>query len=144
MATTYFVGKASQDANGAFFNQPKYIENGSISVVSQFTPATCVINDVYNVAKVPAGAVITDVSLDTADLDSGTAITLSVGDATTVNRFISASNVGQAGGIVRLSVQGGLGFVYTTDTLIQVKVIAAPTGFTAGLITVAITYTMTP
>lgn len=104
-----------------------------------------VINDVIQMVKIPKNAVVDEVILGTDDLDShGTpTITLSVGDGTTVNRYITESTVGQGGGLVRLSNVDGMGYTYTAEDTIDVKVIAAPaTGATSGTISLTVIYHM--
>lgn len=73
---------------------------------------------------VPAGFVVTGIVAVASDMDSGTALTLSVGDAASGTRFLNASTVGQAGGIVTAftTPAGGtnLLFAYSVDTEILV------------------------
>lgn len=77
-------------------------------------PTTVQANDILELARIPGGCRVTEIVLDSDDLDSdGTpAITLDVGimsgnwgdpsqSRTCGAEFFSASNVGQAGGVAR-------------------------------------------
>ena len=107
--------------------------------------AALVVNDVIQMVKIPKGARIVDAILGTDDLDSGgsPAIILAVGDGTTADRFITGSTVAQAGGVTRLSQVDGIGYVYTAEDTIDVKVTTAPaTGATSGTINLTVVYDM--
>ncbi len=125
---------------------PKYLHNGDITVVATITPAAAATNDIFQMLKVPAGTSIVDMTLDSDDLDSNGAptILLDVGDTTTANKFIAASNVAQAGGVARASAKGFVGVTYASDTIIQIKVNTGAATFQAGSIRLAVTYTMDP
>lgn len=101
-----------------------------------------VINDVYQMIKVPNGARILSWTLGADDLDSSTGITLSLGDGGSTARYVSASTIAQTGAApVNALLKTGYGYVYTADDTIDVLVAAAPTGtFAAGTIRVAVTY----
>jgi len=105
------------------------------------------LDDLIHMVKIPAGATLLDVILDVPDLDSdgSPAITLSVGYTGALEAFISQSTVGQAGGIVRLSVPGGSQKLFAAADTIQVSAMAAPaTGATEGTIKLTALYTMDP
>lgn len=140
MATTYSSSQAASNVN------PKYLHAGGIVRSATFAlSAALVLNDVIQMFKVPSGATIHEVILGTDDLDTnGTpTVKLDVGDTTTANRFISASTVGQTGGVARMDQQGGVGFKYAADTMLQVKVNTAPaTGASSGNVTLTVTYSM--
>ena len=109
--------------------------------------AALVIDDLIHMVKIPAGATLLDVILDVPDLDTDVspAITLSVGYTGALEAFISQSTVGQAGGIVRLSVPGGSQKLFAAEDTIQVSATAAPaTGATEGTIKLTALYTMDP
>lgn len=100
-----------------------------------------VINDVYQMIKVPAGARILAWTLGADDLDSGTTITLSLGDGASTARYVSASAIAQTGAApVNALLKTGYGFQYTTDDTIDILVAAAPTTFVAGSIRCSVTY----
>lgn len=100
---------------------------GLNAVTATYNVATAfVINDVVQMVKVPKGAKILEIILACGELDTGSnSLTLSVGDGDEAARFIAASTVGQAGGVTRLAVAGGLGYVYTANDTIDVKAAAA-------------------
>ncbi len=116
----------------------------NIATAGEGGGTTLIINDVIQMVKIPKGATILDLILDSADIDASTTLTLSVGDGTTPGRFILESTVGQAGGIVRLSVTGSTQYAYTADDTIDVKVIAAATStaVTAGILKLTVFYSM--
>ena len=119
---------------------------GIVSVTSKYTlTGALVVNDVIQMAKIPAGAVIQEVVLSCTDLDtaSSPAIVLEVGDDGDTDRFIGASTVGQAGGVTRLSAHAGHGYQYSAANTIDVKVATGPTtGAATGTITLTAIYTM--
>lgn len=113
-------------------------------------------SDVIEMLVLPAGHKLVDAVLDTADVDTGgsPAVTLHVGtmagtpyDATFASRdvtanIISASTVGQTGGVARASVTGFTKIAaQDTDRSIGVKCGTAPaTGTTSGQIALTIWY----
>lgn len=106
--------------------------------------AALALNDVIQMVRVPNGARVIDVLLAAADLDTNgvPTITLSVGDGGATARYVSASTIGQAGGIANgISVSTGFGYVYAAEDTIDVLVAAGPaTGATSGTIKLAVTY----
>ena len=140
MATTYSSSQAAANV------PPKYLHAGVIVRSATYAlSAALVLNDVIQMFKVPAGATIHEAILASDDTDTNGTPTIKydVGDATTANRFISASIIGQTGGVARMDQSGGVGFKYTADTIIQVKVNTAPaTGASSGNITLTVSYTM--
>jgi hypothetical protein len=100
------------------------------------------VNTLLGSVRIPAGAEITGVKLDSDDLDSnGTPlITLSIGDAGNDSRLLAANTLAQAGGVVNTPAKGALGYLYTTETLVQVKVKAAAATGQAGTIKYLIEY----
>jgi hypothetical protein len=91
--------------------------------------------------KIPAGATVLDLIFDCAVMDASAALTLSVGYTSANTAFINVSTVGQAGGIVRLSVTGGTQKAFTADDTIQVKVGTGPTDTTLGAMKLTVFYT---
>jgi hypothetical protein len=102
------------------------------------TEAALAANDIIDLGPIPAGYEPCDVALITDDLDNGgsPAITLSVGilnagktdlGAGATDTFISASNVGQAGGIARAtSANVYLSGASGSERRLGVKVVAGP------------------
>ena len=109
-----------------------------------------VVNDVIEMIKIPKGATVLDVKLASDDIDGGSNLTLSVGDGSVVDRYIKDSTVGQAGGVAVYGsgVSGAmgnavnLGYTYTADDTIDVKVTTAPASDGIGSITLTVLYTM--
>lgn len=100
-----------------------------------------VINDVYQMIKVPLGARILDWTLGSDDIDTATGVTLSLGDGGSTARYVSASTIAQTGAApVNALLKTGYGYVYTADDTIDILVAAAPTTFAAGTIRCSVTY----
>jgi hypothetical protein len=102
-----------------------------------------VINDVYQMIKVPLGARIIGWTLGSDDIDSnGTPlITLSLGDGGSTARYVSASTLAQTGAApVNALLKTGYGFVYTVDDTIDILCAAAPATFAAGTIRCSVKY----
>ena len=70
--------------------------------------------------KVPAGFTVTGIIAVPTDMDSGAALTLSVGDAASGTRYLNASTMGQAGTTTTTLASTGLLFLNTVDTEILV------------------------
>jgi hypothetical protein len=105
------------------------------------------LDDLIHMVKIPAGATLLDVILDVPDLDTDVspAITLSVGYTGELEAFISQDTVGQAGGIVRLSVPGGSQTLFAAEDTLQISATAAPaTGAATGTLKLTAIYTMDP
>jgi hypothetical protein len=100
--------------------------------------------DIIHMVKIPKGATLLDVLLDTSDMDAGTDMLLSVGYTGALTAFISSSTVGQAGGIARLSVAGGSQYKFTDDDTIQVEVTVAGGTTATGTMKLSAWYTMDP
>lgn len=151
MATTY---KSTEITNG--YAIPAPMTGAVAEVVCHFVQtAAFVINDIVQMVQVPNGYQVTEVKIDTQQLDTGTpSITLDVGDATTPAAYISASTVGQAGGVAGASVGGftnNTPYAIATSggnagtTIIQVKVHAAPgTGTTNAKMNLIVRYVQDP
>lgn len=78
-------------------------------------------NDIIQMVKVPAGAIVTDVTLITGDL--GTSITADVGDGDTEDLYISAGDVATAAAVIHMESAGlaGVPKVYSAADTIDVK-----------------------
>lgn len=94
--------------------------------------------DVVNLAKLPANHVPVDVIIDTAELDSGTAIVLDIEiyDPVAVASYpvIAGATVGQAGGVARLDLADALNMApVDNDCYLRATVATGPTtGTTTG------------
>lgn len=86
---------------------------------------------------VPAGFVVTGGYMIASDMDSGAALTLSVGDGALGTRFFNASTVGQAGGFVAVTASIlNTGFAYTADTKILITCTLQGSASVAGTLDV--------
>lgn len=109
-------------AGGVVCNEGEYL-----------VPSTLALGDIVKLALLPAGHKPVDVILESADLDSATALVMSVGvvndagtDLVASTNFITASTVGQAGGVARAAVVDGLQLAASSsDRAIGVKVTTA-------------------
>lgn len=136
--TTYTTTKTDS------VSDPTKANIGIMSVWATVETTALTTGTIYQMVKIPVGATIVKVTLATDDLDSNGSptITLSVGDGTTPARFISASTVGQAGGVVREDVVAGVGYKYTADDTIDVEVTNQAATAAQGTITLAVLYAM--
>jgi len=89
--------------------------------------------------RVPAGFIATGINMTVPDLDTGTTLTISVGDATIAGRLVLASTVGQAGGSVTSLATTGQYYQYTVDTDILLTFPAASTAIPASATSANIT-----
>lgn len=97
--------------------------------------ADLVTGNIIEAFVVPAGFTVTGIIASSTDLDAGTnAMTLSVGDAGSGTRFLSASNIGQGGTSTQTLASTGLLFAYTADTKILITITLGPTVAAAGTI----------
>ena len=132
MATTY---------NAVNYSQPPYYgaPMAGVTMCREFSflaSVALVINDVIRLAQIPAGVFLEDFLVDFPDLDTATTMTVSLGDNTTANRWLSASTIAQAGGKVNGLVTGiaaTLPAYFSTADSFNAKVIAAPTGGTSAI-----------
>lgn len=118
--------------------------NDITAVWESYTLASATLNDTYTMCKIPAGATVLDVVFSSADVDSnGTpTVKFDVGDSGSATRFISATTVGQAGGVARMDQAGGHLKTYTADDTVIVKINTASATFQAGAIKVGVIYSM--
>lgn len=144
--------------------QPRALPQGfGVSVISIQSQTTQLVpNDTINMVQIQAdpslgpngGPVVQNVTLDCDALDSGTTLTLSVGDSVNANRYFSASTVARAGGYVQPTLGGILGYApfggaffstYTTVSnatyTVVVKAVASATTWANGNIRLMFEYT---
>ena len=131
--------------------QPRALPTGIVPVISTFlmtVAAKLATNDLVNMLNIegdPAiiggGPSITGMALDCDQIDTGAGVVLALGDATTANRYITGSTVGQAGGYATPNQAGVLGYqpflttfnAYPTASLaLYTIVLKATTGVTTG------------
>lgn len=100
--------------------------------------------DSANVLQLPIGAIVTGVVIQSDDMDTNASptITLNVGDAGSATRYISASNVAQAGTAAVATAATGLLYRVTgnNDTMVRVAVAANAATSAAGTVRVLVTY----
>lgn len=144
--------------------QPRYLATGAgVKVYSFLALAALVLNDTINMLNLEGnpvhvgnGPTVEDMTLACDKIDTGNVAILDVGDATVSGRYITGSNVGQAGGVARLNNAVGVGYqpfvnAYTNpDTLsnqlytVVVKCTTAPNAFQAGTIRLVAEFTYNP
>lgn len=100
------------------------------------------VNTLLGSVRLPLNAEIVGIVLDSDALDSNGSptMTISIGDAASDARLLAANTVCRAGGVVVTPAKGAIGFQYTAETLIQVKVKAAAATGAAGNIKYGILY----
>lgn len=109
-------------------------------------PTGLVLNDIIQMVKIPAGATVLDVKLSSTATDTGSvpALRLEVGDGDDPNRYITASDIGVAGGIAVLNAQAGHCYAYAAEDTIDIKVSTAAHVQAAGTFRLDVVYTMEP
>lgn len=115
-----------------------------VALVSDITLAAATdpmaTGDIYVAGVLPANMRLIDAMIVAGDIDTATALTLTLAallqdftDIVSNSNIITASTVGQAGGVARASVAGGLQVdPSTSDTWIGIKLAAGATGLNAG------------
>lgn len=121
----------------------KYDEKCVYSVTGTFAlGAALALNDVIKMCPVHKGVRVIDVVVSSDDLDTGTAIMLTVGDTDGTpdpDRYITASNVGQAGGVARMNNGVGHHYRFAEQGTVDVTVSTGPTtGATSGSVKVTV------
>jgi hypothetical protein len=109
----------------------------SAIVATVAVPATFTTTDVAQMCFLPAGFRVLDMTLKSDDLDSATTITLNVGDAGSATRYFSASTVAQSGTAGHETLAGGIGYLNTARTRVDIVPNAGP-ATTAGNITLIV------
>lgn len=98
--------------------------------------ADLALNKTVGLFIVPAGFVLTSVSVVVPDLDSNgsPALVFAIGDASDDDRFITGATTGQAGGTNTTLASTGLNYEFTADTEIVWKSTTAAATGAAGTI----------
>lgn len=116
----------------------------SVAEAISVTAAQLTLGALFGNIRVPKGAEIAFVQLDATDLDTGgsPSITLEVGDAGDTDRLLAANAIAQTGAapVGPTIAKTGFGYRYPDETLIQVRVAAAPATAAAGTIKLAVHY----
>jgi hypothetical protein len=92
--------------------------------------------------EVPAGAIITSASVDATDMDSGSALILTLGDAGSTTRLITSINAQAA--VLATMPAGTLFTKYATKTQIRLYVGTAAGTAVAGTAKVHVSYFVDP
>jgi hypothetical protein len=133
MAT--FTSTAAQSNAPAFYNV-----NGAVPRVVQRSFAIALsAGDVYQMVKVPVGAVITDMIV-AFDLLGGGNATCTIGDGNSANRYFASLSTG-ASGTTRMSLPGGFGYAYTAEDTIDVTFSTVTSASAVGVVKLVVTYT---
>ena len=117
---------------------PKWLPDSSgVNLVATYTFTTSVVlnaGDTITLMTIPPGVAVVDIAVDSDPLDTGGAITLSLGDAAVPNRYLNVSTVARAGGYVNSNTRGWLGtFTYSVNTPLLLTVGTGGSGsMTAG------------
>lgn len=141
-ATTFTSSQAASTVN------PRTCENGLCYACGSYEiTAALVVNDVMQMVRVPAGAYIQEITLQSDDLDTaGPAIVLDVGDGSATGRFIDGCLSAQVAAndvVCRINVMDGLNYTYAAEDTIDVLVETAPTtGTTSGTVVLCVVYGM--
>lgn len=99
-------------------------------------------SDVIQMVKIPAGATIIDL-IASASASVGATASATVGDGNDVDRFITASQLGQgAAQLVAMNAATGHGYKYTADDTIDIRYASVATPATGAVLTLTVTYTM--
>lgn len=153
MAQT-FTSTACQTfgTTGFFINPPKYIEEGYIVRAATLSLSfSATVSAVLQMVPIPRGAQLHDVILQWDGLGSASYV-LKVGDSGNVARYIvscSATSSGVcrlgqniAAGALTTDANGGMGYSYSADATINVKVQATGTTSAQGSVRLTIMYSM--
>jgi hypothetical protein len=125
-------GKTSTSSNQLVF------EGETIAV----TTAQLALNTLLGSIRIPKGAEIVSIILaaDAMDSNGSPTLTMSIGDAASDSRLLAANSTPRAGGVVNTPARGAVGYQYTADTLVQVKVKAAAATAVAGTLQYGVFY----
>lgn len=119
-----------------------------IHAYAEYTLTTWATNDYVEMVRVPLGAIITGVTVYSDDIDSNGSptATISVGDASSATRFISASTIPQAGGFTSTvaSGTGAMFYKYTAEGVIRCTAGTGSATFAAGTIKLKVSYLLDP
>lgn len=110
-----------------------------IGRVVTLSAADLVTGNTVGAFKVPAGFTVTGIIAVASDMDSGAALTLSVGDAASGTRYLNASTIGQAGTTTQTLASTGLLFLNTVDTEILVTCTLQGSSSVAGTLALYLT-----
>ena len=135
---TYTSTACQTSAAGFFLNPPKYIQDGLIvrSAIYSFT-ANQSAGDIVQMVPIPKGAQIAGVAVQCKGKGAGADIAVQVGDGNSVARFVAT-----ASGSVVTQMVSGLGYSYSTDDTIDVKVSSVTSATAGGSVRLSVAYSM--
>ncbi len=144
MSAVKGVNKTLADSQETAARIPKGQQDGRVKVMYDTYEASAleIGSTIKMGAKLPLGATILEVILDTDNLQNNT--TLAVGDAESAARYISATDHGAAALITRLDTIAGRGYVIdetTPSTTDRQIVITTAAGAATGTIKLIVLYT---
>lgn len=141
-ATTYTSSQAASTVN------PRTCDGNVCAVAAVYEiSAAIVVNDVFQMVRVPAGATILEIVLQTDDVDSaGPSVVFDVGDGSSTDRFVDGCLTGQVAAndvACRINQVDGHNYVYSAEDTIDIIAQAAPaTSETTGTLRLTVFYTM--
>lgn len=141
MTTAYTAVNVKTGTPSDVKTMPQHV---TTQIVSQAVDTSFAVGDTISGPILPAGAYLWDLILDVTDIDSGSTCLLDVGIPGTAQKFLAASTVGQAGGVVHGAKAGMLGYSPTSNTPILVTCNATANTAAAGTVIIGISYTMDP
>lgn len=114
----------------------------TVSVVGSFTVSVALAaNDIVQLVKIPAGAVVTEVTVSCSGSLAPSTFTAEFGDGDDTDRYVASSTFGQgAAGFVRLNKHTGHGFVQAAEDTLDMKVNTAASGTTGEVIRASVQY----
>lgn len=150
--STYAKGPEATYKTPAYPNKFPALAGVRCTAYSEYTLTSAAelgtLNNVIEMVRVPAGARILGLTCVMPDNDGGTSFQLSIGDGSSTARFVSASTVGQAAGMITTAnmVVTSIGYKYTSADTIDLLVAAAPASAanTSGTVVLAVDYVVEP
>ncbi|MEH2525863.1 MULTISPECIES: hypothetical protein [unclassified Bradyrhizobium] len=110
------------------FARTKKVLGGAYSILA----SDVVAGGQVAICMVPKDFVVQSISGTFPDLDTGATLTVSVGDGSSNNRLVNASNAAQTGAAVPAIIAGAVGYQFPADTEILLTFPAGPAGAQAG------------
>jgi len=137
---------ATYTATAAQANAPAiYAVNRDVTRIVSFSLSGALsasAGDIFQMVKIPVGATI--LRVNTAIDNQTGVITVNVGDGNDVSKY-AASLVLSGSVITTTALSGrGLGYVYTAEDTVDIKVTAISTPSAVGELKLAVTYTNQP
>lgn len=122
------------------------VSSGQLVVVGEtitVASAALTLNAALGVGvTIPKNAEILWTTFDATDMDTGSSLTLSLGDAASNVRLMAANAIGQTGAapVGPQIAKAGFGYQPTADTVFQPYVAVAPAGAAAGTVKYCIAF----